>query len=157
MCVLVERTADREHAIVTALDPVKGLGKELTRFDLNPNTASWSVSLSPDGIRLAFIASPADPIRIRTLRDGSDRVIPTKGWNSKQQMSWATNGKGFLVTNSRVEGGADLVLFDLEGHATVLWHNNGGFYPWGVESPDGRHIAIMGSDLSRNLWMMEDF
>ncbi len=156
MCVLVERTADREHVIVTALDPLKGLGKELTRFDLNPNTGSWSVGLSPDGTRLAFIASPADPIRIRTLRDGSDRVIPTKQWNSKQGMFWASNGKGFLVTNS-VKGGADLVLFDLNGNATVLWHNNGGFYPWGVESPDGRHIAIMGSDLSRNLWMMENF
>jgi len=156
ICVLVERTADREHAIVTALDPLKGLGKELTRFDLNPNTGSWSMGLSPDGTRLAFIASPTDPIRVRTLRDGSDCVIPTAGWNSKYVIFWATNGKGILVTNG-VKGGADLVLFDFDGKATVLWHNNGGFYPWGVESPDGRHIAIMGSDLSRNLWMMENF
>ncbi len=156
LCALAALAADRKQVTVTVLDPLKGLGKELARFDLNPNSSDWACELSPDGTRLAFIAAPADPIRIRSLRGGPDVVIPTKGWNSKHQLNWATNGKGLLVTNN-VKGGADLVLFDFKGNAKVLWHNNGGFYPWGLESPDGRHMAINGSELSRNIWMMENF
>jgi len=156
LCAMVALTADRKQVTVTILDPLKGLGKELTRFDRNPDSSDLACELSPDGTHLAFIAGPADPIRIRSLRGGPDRVIPTKGWNSKHEMYWATNGKGLLVTNN-VKGGADLVLFDFDGNARVLWHNNGGYYPWGFESPDGRHVAITGSELSRNLWMMEDF
>src|SRR4029077_18366079 len=37
LCVFLERSENRKQAIVTSLDPLKGRGTELGRFDLDPN------------------------------------------------------------------------------------------------------------------------
>jgi hypothetical protein len=56
ICVIVERTDDHKELIVTAFDPVKGLGAELTRIRFNPNTDIWDAALSPDGTRISVIS-----------------------------------------------------------------------------------------------------
>jgi len=46
---------------------------------------------------------------------------------------------------------------DMRGNATILWENDGGYYPWGLQSPDGKRLAVQGSSLDNNIWLMENF
>jgi len=40
----------------------------------------------------------------------------------------------------------------------VLWQCKGtGSNIWGVPSPDGRYLAILGSVTNSNVWMLEGF
>ncbi len=84
------------------------------------------------------------------------RIIPTKEWRNFQFIHWGADGKRLFVTHG-VRGGSELMQMDLQGNAKALWKNNGGYYPWGLQSPDGRHIAIQGSIQSGNMWIMENF
>ena len=155
LCILAERTTDRKHVLVSKLDPIKGLGEELARVDVNPEN-NWDVQISPEGTRLAVITGAAGPIRILSLHGSLERIVPTIGLTAKHVISWASNGRGVFLTND-VKGGADLYYADLAGKTKMLWHNNGGFYPWGLQSPDGRHLAIQGSEESSNIWTIENF
>ena len=62
-CVIFERSQDRKEVIVTAFDPVKGLGDELTLIGLDPNLDGWDAALSPDGTRVAVISGSPGQIR----------------------------------------------------------------------------------------------
>ena len=74
-----------------------------------------------------------------------------------------------LIQRARLFQGilADLSLLevDLQGKAYVLWEQRGDLEPnnavlsapWGLPSPDGRHLAIYAAHLSGNMWMMENF
>jgi hypothetical protein len=55
---------------------------------------------------------------------------------------------------------------DLRGNARLVREQNGGINPtmsagffgrWGVPSPDGRHLAMLGWTRNSNVWMMEGF
>jgi serine/threonine protein kinase len=155
LCIVAERTEDRRQVILHALDPLLGPGGELLRFDLDPND-EWDGRISPDGTRFAVIAGPAEPIRVLSLRRHPEQVIPTKGANTKQSLRWSANGKGFFITNG-IKGGSQLLHIDMRGNSTILWENDGGFFPWGVQSPDGKHLAIQGSSEQNNIWLMENF
>jgi hypothetical protein len=50
-----------------------------------------------------------------------------------------------------------LLAVDLLGHAHVLWRNHGYNLTNVRPSPDGRHLAILGSSLDSSIWMMENF
>jgi len=141
--------------VIRRLDPLEGLGPELTRFNLEPKDG-WNGRISPDGTLFAVITGPAEPIRVLSLRGQSEQVIPTKGVNTKQLLRWLANGKRFFITNG-IKGGSQLLHIDMRGNSTLLWENDGGFYPWGVQSPDGKHLAIQGSSEDNNIWLMEDF
>ena len=155
LCVLAERTEDRRQVILHELDPLQGRGAELLRFDLDPND-DWSGRISPEGSRFAVIAGPAAPIRVLSLRGQSEQIIPTKSWNAKQLLRWSANGKGFFITNA-IKGGSQLLHMDMRGNATILRENDGGYYPWGLQSPDGKRLAVQGSSLDNNIWLMENF
>jgi hypothetical protein len=69
---------------------------------------------------------------------------------------WAADGRGFFVGTRAVSGGSQLLRMDLEGKVYPLWKTA---YPniWGVASPDGRRLAILGGTQDQNVWMMENF
>ena len=69
---------------------------------------------------------------------------------------WAPDGKGFYVS-SRSPRGATLLYIDVGGHAIPMWEQKGSFETWGVPSPDGRHLAILGYTVDSNVWMLENF
>lgn len=52
-----------------------------------------------------------------------------------------------------------LLYVDLEGRANVLWQE--GFacrdWTWGVPSPDGRHLALVGYTVDSNVWILKNF
>src|SRR5262252_8532511 len=62
-CVISELTGDRKEIIFTALDPVKGRGPELARFqDDDAESLFWK--LSPDGSRVAIVRDLEGRIRV---------------------------------------------------------------------------------------------
>jgi serine/threonine protein kinase len=158
LCVIAEATEDRKQVVVTALDPVKGRGLELARVDTDPKVQdqSYQCEISPDGTRLAVKQGGEGPIQILSLRGLPARVIQPKGLNLRGDYSWAADGRG-LYASSSVKGRTALLYVDLQGDAHVVWENYGTNFTWGIPSPDGRHLAILGWVQSSNLWMMENF
>ena len=156
LCLITEPTEDRKEVILTAFDPLKGRGPELTRFDLDPSTNFSAFALSPDGAHVAALRNPAGPIQLLSLRGLPREEIRVKGWNNMRSLSWNADGKGLLVGNSK-QGGAVLLRVDLKGDAQVLWETPGGPDISAVASPDGRHVAISRWTIDENVWMMENF
>ena len=156
LCAVAERTEDSEQVIVTAFDPVKGRGMELLRYSIDPNDPWTACRLSPEGSRFAAITAPDDPIKVFSLSGKAAQAISVRELHNKQFLNWAAGGRGFFVTNG-VKGGSELVHVDQQGNSKVMWTNHGGYYPWGLQSPDGRHLAIQGSTTNGNMWTIENF
>jgi serine/threonine protein kinase len=157
LCVLAGSTEDRKEAIVSALDPLQGLGAELTRFAVDPNADSWWLDLSPDATRIAATPSSAGPLYIYSLRGQPTQRIEIKNWSNLLNFSWTADGKGLFVV-AGTKGGRVVLHVDLQGNAAPLWEDAGGSGETvAVPSPDGRHLAIQGWTTSGNLWMLENF
>jgi len=167
LCVVAERAPDGKQLVFTAVDPLEGRGRELIRFNTHPD-AAYQWDLSPDGIRIAICRTLVPRIHILSLRGQPPQEIIVRGWNGIQSVDWAADGKDLLVSAS-ISQGADLLQLDLHGNVNVIWEQRGSTepftqisfggpsVPWGVPSPDGRHLAIYGWSLSANIWMIENF
>lgn len=155
VCVLGERSEDREHLIFASIDPLRGRGPELARFDLDPNIEFFTFDVSPDGTQLAVSKNPQGPIYILPLHGGKAQVIEAR-FNDMQPFSWARDGKGFYI-GDRTKRGAVLSYVNLHGNAHILWESPGSPWVYVRPSPDGRHLAIATSSISNNVWMMENF
>jgi dipeptidyl aminopeptidase/acylaminoacyl peptidase len=108
LCVLGERTEDRKELIFTSIDPLKGRGGELTRFDVDPAVAQWLFDVSPDGTRLAVSNNLQGPIHILSLRGHAEQMIPAKFSYLMGNFFWAADGKGLYVSG-RMKGRAVLL------------------------------------------------
>lgn len=157
LCAIAEPSEDHKQVIILTLDPLKGRGPELTRFELDPKENGWFWDLSPDGTQIAATRSPAGPIYIFSVHGELIRKIKVGGWNNLQEFTWAANGKGLFVVVG-VPGKHVLLHVDLEGDARFLWENAGASgETLALPSPDGRHLAIQSWVTNGNLWMMENF
>jgi serine/threonine protein kinase len=157
MCVLAEPNDNRQQAIITVLDPLKGRGAELVRFPLDPNHNDWFVDLSPDGTRLATMRTPTSPIEILSLRGRPTQQIKVKGWSNCSTYSWAADGRSLLVVSDGVGGRRTLLHVDLQGNPQVLWEGLGSGQTVAIPSRDGRRLAISNWTTDGNIWMMENF
>jgi eukaryotic-like serine/threonine-protein kinase len=156
-CVLSEQSEDRKKMIVSILDPMKGRGSELARFDFDRELGVLEVPIcfiSPDGTRLAIARSPESPLEIRSVHGQLIRKIPSQSVGVLTWLTWAADEKGFFVSR-RGQTGDELLYLDFRGNATSLRKCGGGCE--GLPSPDGRHLAIIDRDQSKNMWMMENF
>jgi len=54
-------------------------------------------------------------------------------------------------------GGAALLHVDLNGEARPNWRQPQSTVTWGLPSPDGRHLAILGSRSEANVWLIDNF
>jgi len=148
---------DQKQLIFTAFDPIKGRGGIVSRIATKPGL-DYNWDLSPDGSQIAMLF-PAGKNRIRLLplSGGEPRDLVVKGWYGfKPGPDWAADGKGFYVSSSSPRG-VTLLYIDLAGHASAVWEQKGGFETWGIPSPDGRHLAILGDTVDSNVWMLENF
>jgi Tol biopolymer transport system component len=159
LCVLGERSADRRQLAFIAFDPVRGRDHEVMKIDIDPGAdLYYDWDLSPDGSRIAIlrVAEREGHIRILPLAAGAERQIAVKGWGGLESLSWAADGKGLFVS-SRSQKGVTLLHVNLEGDAHPLWTQEGSGEAWGVSSPDGKKLAILGTTAESNVWMLEDF
>jgi eukaryotic-like serine/threonine-protein kinase len=157
-CAVARLSADRKQMIFSALDPMKGIGKDLARYDLDPN-ADYTWALSPDGTRIAVIRADNEArITILSLVGQSAQHVVIRGWRDLNHVAWAANGKSFFLsahTPAPVE--CFLLHADMQGHARILWTQKGGENVSPLPSPDGRHVALFGIIMNNNVWMMENF
>jgi eukaryotic-like serine/threonine-protein kinase len=167
LCVIGEESSDLRQLVFTGFDPLKGRGREIARFDTDPVARyphDYLWDLSADGGSIAILQRSGPAIYVLSLRDRTSRTIPVKDRNNFQSVNWAADGKGLIVA-SATDNGAALLHVDLLGNAEVLWEQKGNLEsantalaaPWGLPSPDGRHLAIYAGHLNGNMWMMENF
>jgi len=159
LCVLMERTSDRKQAVFTALDPVKGRGRELGRLEVSPDIlfgADWGIS--PDGNKIALLGEDQMIIHLLSLRGEPEQLIKPTGWSSFDGLVWDAKGKGFF-SSGFTQRSAVLLYIDLQGNARVLWEQRGraGDMLRGIPSPDGRRLAIAAYAANSNAWVMQDF
>jgi eukaryotic-like serine/threonine-protein kinase len=164
-CVLAEQSQDRKQMIVSTLDPIKGRGSELVRFDFDQELGVLEFPIcfiSPDGARLAMARSPESPLEIRSLHGQLIRKVPSRSVGKLIWLNWSADQKGLFATREG-QSGNELLYLDLQGKATFLRKcgDSGGNLSGGqceaLPSPDGRHLAILDRDQSNNMWMMENF
>ena len=157
-CVLVQ-SEDGKQMIVSILDPIRGRGSELARFDFDRELAAVDVPLgvvSPDGTRLAIARNPEGPIEIRSLHGQPIRNIPSQSLGILTWLTWSADEKGLFVSR-KGQKGDELLYLDFQGNATSLRKCVGSDACQGFPSPDGRHLALSDRAQSNNMWMMENF
>jgi serine/threonine protein kinase/DNA-binding winged helix-turn-helix (wHTH) protein len=157
-CSFAERTPEGRQIVITAVDPLQGRGRELTRFETDSN-AEYTWDLSPDGDRVAVLKRSEGRIRILSLKGAAQQDVTVKDWNNFQSLDWTADGKGLFLSSS-MQGGTGLLHVDLRGIANLLWQQGVAATQTtgGVPSPDGRHLAMLGYQMqSSNVWMIEDF
>ena len=157
LCVLSEQSPDQKQLTFFSFDPVLGTGRALTKIETDP-MGTYSFDLSPDGLRLAVEKAngPTGHIRILPLDGSAARDVQAKGGGALNSLNWAADGKSFFASSQSPQG-AKLFHIDLEGNAQVLWEQKSGFKAWGVPSPDGKSLAILGQTFESNVWMIENF
>jgi len=160
-CAIAEIPYDHKQLIFTELDPLKGRGRELLRFNTDPSGA-YQWALSPDGTRVAIMNPPEGKVRLLHLDGRPTEEIVVKNLNLGDAIDWAADGKGLFIDNSTPQGMA-LTYLDLHGNTHPIWEQRGLVSPrggsaiWGIASRDGRHLAINGWTQNSNVWLLEDF
>jgi eukaryotic-like serine/threonine-protein kinase len=156
VCLIAERTDDRKQALITSFDVLQGRGPELTRIALNPDMDAWYFTLSPNGKRVAVIRGPGAPLQILSLKGRIIQEMRIPTWDGSGPIRWAANNQSVYLPVAAL-GGASLLHVSLKGDVHILRTNQGRNYTSGIPSPDGRHIAMVGSTTVSNMWMMENF
>jgi len=126
-------------------------------IDINP-AGDYHYDISPDGSRLAILnaGDREGDIRILTVAGGTAQHVKVKGWGALHSLDWAADGKGFFA--SALSGqGSTLLHIDLQGRAHAIWAQTARAQTWGVPSPDGKKLAILGATIQSNVWMIENF
>jgi hypothetical protein len=150
-----------------ALDPAKGKGRELFRTGpaLNPaEDGGWD--LSPDGSTVALLKLDAQneafQIQVRSLAGGASRELDIGGWGhigalnaTGYYIRWAADGRGWYVSTGTYGGAWTLLKSDLRGKTQLVTHGDSGLDA--MQSPDGRHSAMMGWVPASNVWMLRIF
>jgi len=77
LCAIAERTSDGTQLVFTALDPMKGRGRELIRFVVDPGR-NYSWDLSPDGARIVIAKQPGKQFDILSLNGHATQSITVK-------------------------------------------------------------------------------
>jgi serine/threonine protein kinase len=161
LCVVGEYSSDRKQLIFTAFDAIKGRGRELLRLDVDP-TGRHSWDVSHDGTRIAVLNPPEGRIHILHLDGRPPEQITVKNLMLGDALVWSANDGGFYVDPTTAQGTA-VTYLDLNGTPRQIWEVRGSRNAqanqaaWAIPSPDGRHLAINGSLLSSNVWMLENF
>ena len=154
LCLVSEMNLAKDRLVFRAIDFSKGKGPEVATFPIDsPGNYSWDIS--SDGMRIG-IAKAGDPeIQIVSLADGTVRRIAVRGWVRHQGFDWATDDEGFFIGTATPAGTA-LLHVNLQGKIRTVWRQEGGLRTSGIQSPDGRHLALIGWIRQCNLWVIEN-
>lgn len=169
LCVIAETTPDHTQLVFTEVDPVRGRGREITRFEIKTTPdAHYTWDLSPDGTRIAILKQSEATITLVSLAGKPTQAIVVKASPKLYSLDWSADGQGLFVS-ALANVGSTLLHLDLKGNAQTLWYSKGGIRqpgdlflsgalaPRAVPSPDGRYLAIQGQSVSSNVWMIENF
>jgi serine/threonine protein kinase len=161
LCVFGRPSAGNNELVVAAFNPRGGPGRELVRIPLDSGSSAdigfdYSWQLSPDGSRIGIVKRHGHQIRLVPVGGGQTRTITVKGNSELMELNWAIDSQSMFV--SAVEpGAATLLHVDLNGDAQPVWQQPQPKLTWGFPSPDGRHLAILGTSSEANVWMIGNF
>ena len=113
--------------------------------------------LSPDGSRI--VMTREGRIRLLSLKSGVTTDLAVKGWDNSWfwSVDWSADGNALFVSSNNPQD-TTLLRIDLDGDAHALWHQWLNFLGTkGIQSPDGRHLAVAGFTTDSNAWMIENF
>ncbi len=154
-CAFQELSADLKQRVLVSFDPAQGRVKELMRFDLSE---AYLWDLAPDGSRIAFITAELPEVHVRFVSLAGKQIsaMTVKGVARPNLagLDWSSDGRA-LYLSSWSPRGASLLHIDLNGRASVLWQQRGLPVTWGIPSPDGRYLAVLGGTTDSNVWMIE--
>ncbi|MGA3210721.1 MAG: hypothetical protein ABSD20_05390 [Terriglobales bacterium] len=167
LCAFATLTEDKRTLTITGFDPLAGKGEELLQVALAPGLYWWAWELSPDGAQVALVetipkagendASAGAEIRLLPFHGGEGKVIPLKGYGYPVSVDWAPDSKSMFVGGWKARA-PSILHADLNGVVQSTWqapeHN---YAIWGIPSPDGRHLAVVGGSTDSNVWMIENF
>jgi eukaryotic-like serine/threonine-protein kinase len=133
---------ENDAVVVFEFDPAKGVMKREIYRDTLLKFAG--PDLSPDA---KWLATPSGTsIVLRSFATGEIvREIPVQGATDAMNLvniDYAVDGKGFFAGQTTPTETRQLYV-DLSGKASVLWRQAGKSMVWGIESPDGRYLAMM--------------
>jgi hypothetical protein len=171
-CVLNER---RGNALIASLlDPIKGRGPKILEA-----RAAVDPAISPDGRHIAFVPGHRNRVRILDLHGATESEITVSGAQYLATLDWSADGTGFFSGDIQ-PAGTRLLHIQRDGASQVLWtqpalitedealirigneksasriRTGASYQLWGIESPDGRHLATLKTDVSANVWMVEN-
>jgi DNA-binding winged helix-turn-helix (wHTH) protein/Tol biopolymer transport system component len=139
--------------ILASFDPVKGLGREITRI---PNGEShWS--LSPNGSRLALVL---DSHRIRFLSPdtGAAHDVSLNDW-PVSNVDWSADGAELFIRSITPAGLPVILALNERGKGEVVIEGQlDSNFTFFIQSPDGRHAILeIPTPGDNNAWMVENF
>lgn len=155
---IAERGGVLQPGSVHLLDPVAGLGRLLFRTPAD----SGSPAPSPAVDRFAYIlppepGRPTNRIRIVAADGTVEREISAASATTLNSLDYSADGRGLFTSDYSTDLGAWLLYVSLDGDVTILWNNRGSVRTWGVPSPDGQWIALLGATQESNVWVLEGF
>jgi hypothetical protein len=147
-----------DSLVVSALDPIKGRGRELARMPSH----FWGIRILPDGDAFSYILPPEKDIRNRvrviSFRGERSRDIVVKDVTALSGLAWLASGSGFLSRDGAPFAGRLLLISPDGASSKVLWESAPPLYvEWGMPSPDEKHLAINVRSRQGNAWMISDF
>jgi dipeptidyl aminopeptidase/acylaminoacyl peptidase len=115
-------------------------------------------SLSPDGSQRAFVAvgSNQRTIQLRSTSSNESRDLVVEGWNGLMHIDWSADGRSLLVGWHHQQRESALLKIPLDGRVSVLLHSSN-FIGYAIPSPDGRLLAILEVNPTKNVWQIVDF
>ena len=150
-CVVLEPQGS--ECIISAIDAVRGKGRELFRMP----TSSGGANLSPDGDHFAFIVpertGPMNHIRILSSRGEPPRDVAVQNAARLISLDWLPSGAGFF-SHDTGSGRPRLLFITIEGQLRVLWVPTDLALESAIPSPDGKHVAINVKKRHSNAWLM---
>ena len=154
-CVIA--TSVKDQTVFHEIDPMHGLGKELTRLNTKDYAPTWTWSLSPDGSQAAISTGVANTrLHILDLRTGQANPVPLTTSANIWAIHWTQDGKALLVAAQ--SNGYFLARVTLDGKMTVLLDRGRNHWLTApIPSPDGKHIAFTQQSFDFNAWMIQNF
>jgi serine/threonine protein kinase len=161
LCVFGRPSAGNNELVVAAFNPSGGPGRELVRIPVEAGSSAdigfdYSWQLSPDGSQIGIVKGHGNQIRLVPLGGGPTRTMTPKGHSDLIDLSWANDSQSMFVSTLE-PGGANLLHVDLNGDTQPVWQQSQATDTWGFPSPDGRHLAILGTSSEANVWTIDNF
>jgi len=159
LCLLSRFTKDA--LLFVQFDPLTGASKDFFRTS-DPRWQHYNWTLSPDGKLLALCkyeerVALDTKIRLISTGDGSERTVVVNDWVGIHAIDWAADGKSFWASATlRGETGA-LINIDMQGNFRAVLQDGKPYVGWGIQSRDGKQIAIWQATGGSNVWMLEGF
>lgn len=128
------------------------------------NDSGWqnyNWTLSPDGKVVALCkegrVSLDTTVRLIPTDGGPERNIHLNEWVSISAIDWAADGKSFWASATLRGENHALVNIDLRGDIKPVLQGGKPYIGWGIQSRDGKHLAIWQATGGSNVWMLESF